>query len=205
MAAADVGISIYPGQNLIKGDLLVMECRVTGAHSRTQEEAAVWYKESFYDDEDGEIVSYDNIKVLDDERITLEKTVFEDLSIYKLQIRNIKVDDGGRYSCDIHNNKNENLKQNVMVSVFEREQSQQDASSVNHTSFISFSDDTHDDTTRGPVLGQNNFSKRKFGHQPSWQNIEVIPSKATSIFLHEKNSKNVFCIILYLILLPIII
>merc|ERR1712035_18497 len=101
--ATDVGISIYPGQNLWRGDLLVMEC------SRTQEEAAVWYKESFYDDEEREIVSYDNIKVLDDERITLEKTVFEDLSIYKLQIRNVKVDDGGRYSCDIQNNKNENL------------------------------------------------------------------------------------------------
>ena len=92
-----------------------------------------------------------------------------------------------------------------MVSVFEREQSQQDASSVNIASFISFRDETFDDTTRGPVLGQNNFNKRKFGHQPSWQFIEVIPSTATSIFLHEKITKNVFCTILYLILLPIII
>ena len=123
------------------------------------------------------------------------------------QIRNVTVDDGGRYSCDIHNNKNENLKlkQNVMVSVFEREQSQQDASSVNIASFISFSDDTHDDTTRGPVLGQKNFNKRKFSHQPSWQKIEVIPSTATSIVLHEKLTKNIFGIIMYLILLAIII
>ena len=121
------------------------------------------------------------------------------------QIWNVTVDDGGRYSCDILNNKNENLKQNVMVSVFEREQSQQDASSVNIASYISFSDDTHDDTTRGPVLGQKNFNKRKFSHQPSWQKIEVIPSTATSIVLHEKLTKNIFGIIMYLILLPIII
>ena len=121
------------------------------------------------------------------------------------QIRNVTVDDGGRYSCDILNNKNENLKQNVMVSVFERDHSQQDASSVNIASYISFSDDTHDDTTRGPVLGQKNFNKRKFSHQPSWQKIEVIPSTATSIVLHEKLTKNIFGIIMYLILLPIII
>ena len=92
-----------------------------------------------------------------------------------------------------------------MVSVFERDHSEQDASSMNIASYISFSDDTHDDTTMGPVLGQKNFNKRKFGHQPSWQNIEVIPSTATSIFIHEKISKNIICIILCVILLPIII
>ena len=46
----------------------------------------VWYRELLFQDDYKEIISDDNIKVLDDDRISVEKTLFEDLAIYKVQV-----------------------------------------------------------------------------------------------------------------------
>ena len=46
----------------------------------------VWYRELLFQDDYKEIISDDNIKVLDDDRISIEKTLFEDLAIYKVQV-----------------------------------------------------------------------------------------------------------------------
>ena len=91
-----------------------------------------------------------------------------------------------------------------MISVFEKEKDQQEVSRLNISSYISFSDETHEDTTLRPEYVPKMINNRLFGHQPSWQKVEVVPSTATSLFLKIKCSKNVICIVLSLILLFII-
>ena len=49
-----------------------------------KQETVVWYRQK--DLATGEIISYGNIMVIKDERFKLEKTVFEDLAIYRIEV-----------------------------------------------------------------------------------------------------------------------
>ena len=78
-----VGISYYPGVNLWVGERLILECRVAGGRHREQE-TVIWYRQG--DLVMGEIISHGDTMVMEDERFQLEKTVFEDLAIYKIEV-----------------------------------------------------------------------------------------------------------------------
>ena len=79
----EIGIAFHPGDNLWVGEKLILECRVVGG-KHTEQEAVVfyWQRELSL----GEIISYGDTIIIEDERYQLEKTVFEDLAIYKLQV-----------------------------------------------------------------------------------------------------------------------
>jgi hypothetical protein len=78
-----LGISYFPGVNLCVGERLIMECRVAGAEHR-EEETVVWYRQRNLDM--GEIISHGGNMVMKDKRFQLEKTVFEDLAIYRIEV-----------------------------------------------------------------------------------------------------------------------
>ena len=78
-----VGISYYPGVNLWVGERLILECRVAGGR-HSEQETVIWYRQG--DLVMGEIISHGDTMVMEDERFQLEKTVFEDLAIYKIEV-----------------------------------------------------------------------------------------------------------------------
>ena len=48
----------------------------------------MWYRLYRKDGEEvGEIIAHDDIKIIQDHRMSFEKRVFEDLAIYKLQVK----------------------------------------------------------------------------------------------------------------------
>ena len=89
------------------------------------EDTGIWYRKPLFDDDLGELISHDNIKDTTDERVTVEKTVFEDLVIYKLHIIDMKISDGGTYHCDTYSTSSQS--RSVFVSVFEKENYDGDA------------------------------------------------------------------------------
>ena len=88
------------------------------------EDTGIWYRKPLFDDDLGELISHDNIKDTTDERVTVEKTVFEDLVIYKLHIIDMKISDGGTYHCDTYSTSSQS--RSVFVSVFEKEEYDED-------------------------------------------------------------------------------
>ena len=78
-----LGISYFPGVNLWVGESLILECRVAGAEHR-EEETVVWYRQRDLDM--GQIISHGGNMVMEDKRFQLEKTVFEDLAIYRIEV-----------------------------------------------------------------------------------------------------------------------
>ena len=83
VTSLQLGISYYPGVNLWVGERLIMECRVAGGEHREQE-TVVWYRQQ--DLVMGEIISHGDTMLMEDHRFKLEKTVFEDLAIYKIEV-----------------------------------------------------------------------------------------------------------------------
>ena len=83
VTSLQLGISYYPGVNLWVGERLILECRVAGGEHREQE-TVVWYRQQ--DLVMGEIISHGDTMVMEDQRFKLEKTVFEDLAIYKIEV-----------------------------------------------------------------------------------------------------------------------
>ena len=77
----ELAISFYPRVNLWVGENLILECRVAGGKRREQE-TVVWHRKR--DLTMGEIISNGDTMVLENGKIKLEKTVFEDLTIYKI-------------------------------------------------------------------------------------------------------------------------
>ena len=90
----ELGISFYPGVNLWVGEKLILECRVAGGKHREQE-TVVWHRQS--DLTMGEIISHGDIMVIKGERFKLEKTVFEDLTIYKIEVIQLSSSSGSFY------------------------------------------------------------------------------------------------------------
>ena len=88
------------------------------------EDTGIWYRKPLFDDDLGELISHDNIKDTTDERVTVEKTVFEDLVIYKLHIIDMKISDGGTYHCDTYSTSSQS--RSVFVSVFDKEDYDED-------------------------------------------------------------------------------
>ena len=83
------------------------------------EDTAVWYREPLFGSQLGDLISHDDVKDVPDEKVTVEKSMFDDLAIYKVQIEDVSYEDGGRYYCSTYGW--HNSSQNVVVSVFERD------------------------------------------------------------------------------------
>ena len=78
-----LGISFYPALDLWEGEKLIMECRVVGS-PQTNYEGVVWYKRSSH--LMGEIISHGKSLMIEDQRFLVEETLFEELSIYRLEV-----------------------------------------------------------------------------------------------------------------------
>ena len=103
--ADNIQISHYPGNNLWQGESLILECRVSGItryvgkveglsqHPFSQEGGtAVWSRLYHQDGQElAEIIAHDDIKIIQDDRVTFEKRVFQDLAIFKLQVTELSV------------------------------------------------------------------------------------------------------------------
>ena len=83
VTSLEFGIAYHPGDNLWVGEKLILECRVVGG-KHTEQESVVFYRQREFSL--GEIISYGDTIIVEDERFHVEKTVFEDLAIYKLQV-----------------------------------------------------------------------------------------------------------------------
>ena len=83
VTSIQLGIAFHPGANLWVGEKLILECRVVGGKHKEQE-TVVFYRQRELSS--GEIISHGDTVIIEDERFQLEKTVFEDLAIYKLEV-----------------------------------------------------------------------------------------------------------------------
>ena len=50
----------------------------------------------------GDLISHDDVKDVPNDRVTVDKTMFEDLAIYKVKIEDVSFEDGGRYYCSTY-------------------------------------------------------------------------------------------------------
>merc|ERR1719318_1968848 len=120
VTSLQLGMSLSPGVNLWVGERLFLECRVAGGEHR-EKETVVWYRQQGL--VMGEIISHGDTMVTEDLRFKLEKTVFEDLAIYKIEIMDVEVEDAGEYSCEMTEEEEEEdkIREFVTVAVFERQ------------------------------------------------------------------------------------
>merc|ERR1711909_84717 len=136
ITSIQLGIAFHPGANLWVGERLILECRVVGGKHKEQE-TVVFYRQRELNR--GEIISHGDTVIIEDERFQSEKTVFEDLAIYKLEIAQMEIEDGGEYSCEIAGqDETEKERKFVTVSVFERESEEMIAMEEKESEEINF-------------------------------------------------------------------